>query len=151
MTETFDYFDDGELEPLEITRQQIDDCDSVETLLEWLDGLTVLKGNVEADFGARTFTGTATPEWIHRVSQKLAFLSMGQNRCERRLRILGHEPRPLGRKIDELNRKIVFMKAEALYAKAFIDTAARLLVPDQFEEIREAALRSLPKKLDEAA
>ncbi len=85
-------------------RDEIEDNSDAAELREWHEECIDMADVILSQIESRRAAGTADPDWLIRVSDKLTFAKMATRRIERRLVELGREP-PITRDTAE-NRRI---------------------------------------------
>ena len=139
MSARYVYFEDCSEADEEVSFEDIAACDSLAQLEEWAGGLDAVKADIHGQLEARRLSGASDDAWVYRVCKVLGFLSMGQRRIEQRMRKLGFEPNPFGKKIDELNRRVSTIRADAAFAKAFVEVAKEAMADFEFKDLADKA------------
>lgn len=70
------------------TRQEISVERDNATLSEWLEEVEDICDSCHAQIAARNITGTTEPDWLNRVSKKLALADTARRRITRQLKAL---------------------------------------------------------------
>lgn len=110
-------------------------CDDVGQLREWLHECEAAQGDIRTQLDAHRIAGKEDDAWVYRASRALGFFGSGQTRIKRRMRELGHDPNPEGTLINDLNRKLVTMKAEAAFARNFVEVCREQFADYEFKDL----------------
>ena len=135
-------FYDDQCDEGDITRDDIAACDDAATLKLWMRSLDGKEQSIKADIDARIEAGTHTTPWLVRASQALAYTKMGKAAVRRRMKELGCDESQNG-EVQRLHREVALAKANAAYAKHFVQAAKDLLSPDMLAKIGATAVEML--------
>lgn len=75
------------------TREQIEACTDIATLVRWFDDADDMAVNIAATITAREASDISDDEWFFRSSDKYAFCRQAMHRIQKRLYRLGYEGR----------------------------------------------------------
>lgn len=124
---SFTYYEDvSDFDEVEISDEDIRSCDDMDTLLEWLALADAVSADIKAQVEVAGLAGQPDLVWVYRAGKALGFQRRAQTRIQHRLVALGWTPTEaearitrLGRRIDELNRKVGELRSAAPIAIEF--------------------------------
>ncbi len=144
--------DFDEIDKFEVAKSDIENNTDVEELECWFYGLELHIGLLDAQLKAASLSGGSEPGWVMSVCRAQAFTQMGQKRIKKRLRQLGVIIGPEGAKINELNHKVMILKAERAHGIEALTVIAERYGQSVANSIgAEAARRLLEREERKAA